>query len=166
VSQASPPATVGDLLGRIRYARAELDRTLEGAADSEMTARPEAGWSAKDHLAHMDTWHRILLSTLDGRPYDAVGLDRARFETLSLDELNAHIDGLNRDRSLDEVRLAFAASYDEVIARIAALEDSDLSAPVAVDDPRPRVDKIIGDTYGHYIEHQVWLSRLLDQLRS
>jgi hypothetical protein len=166
MSQASPPASVSDLLGRIRDARASLDRTLEGASDSEMTARPDDAWSAKDHLAHLDTWHRILLSTLDGRPYEAVGLDRGRYEALGLDELNTHIDGLNRDRDLDEVRRAFATSYDEVIARITALEDADLAAPVAADDPRPRVDKIIGDTYGHYDEHRVWLSRLLDRLRT
>jgi hypothetical protein len=165
VGEQSAPATVDELLQRIRLARAELDQTIGGRPDSEMTLRPDGGWSVKDHLAHLDTWHHILLDALDGRPHEAVGLDRDRFEQLGLDELNAVIDSANRDRSLAEVRHAFASSYDEVVDRIAGLGDADLLAPVYADDPRPRLNKIIGDTYGHYAEHQTWIAALVAAAR-
>lgn len=166
MAEQSPPATVDDLLSRIKRARADLDGTLAGVPDSELTRRLGGGWSVKDHLAHLDSWHQILLMTLDGRPQEAVGMDRERYELLDLDELNAVIDSRNRDRPLDEVRQGFAGSYDEMVARISGLADADLAAPVSDEDSRPRIDKVIGDTYGHYREHQGWISELVGRLRS
>jgi uncharacterized damage-inducible protein DinB len=153
--------TKAELLDRIRSSRSELDIALARLSDSDMTRNPpDGGWSAKDHLAHLDTWHHILLGSLAGNGGTALGLEPDAFDQLELDDANRMIYERNRDHSLNVVREAFEQSYAKVLQAVEAMSDTELAAPLRADDPRTLATKVDGDSWAHYDEHRPLIEAL------
>jgi len=58
-----------ELMQLMRRSRDELDRTLSAFGETKMTTvQDHAGWSVKDHIAHIVAWEQSLLRGLAGLP--------------------------------------------------------------------------------------------------
>jgi hypothetical protein len=166
------PRDTKELLARIEDGWAVLHKRIAPLSPAQLiTPGLDGGWSVKDHLAHLATWESMLVALLEGKPiHTAFGMSRAEYDALeSTDALNAIIAEQHKDLSLDEVMERSKETHSQLVAKIGALADEDLSKPITFfqpDDPdgpdeRPVLVKIIGDTYGHYAEHLPWIEAIL-----
>lgn len=163
------PNNKAELLERIHQARSELEKLLEGLSEAQLTKPgPDGGWSIKDHQAHIATWEKYLVALLNGRPsHEGFGLDKASYDAAqNTDELNALLDQRNKKLGLSEVQTLFKQAHAEVVLAISKLSDEELFKTITYfqpDDPDERqiLPKIVGDTYGHYLEHFEWIEPLI-----
>src|SRR5262249_15641103 len=90
------PRDKADLMARIPPARAALEEIIRPLSETQLSQPgPDGGWAVKDHLAHVATWEQMLCAHLrDSSDHAVVGLEPEQYATMSLDELNAHIDRL------------------------------------------------------------------------
>lgn len=163
--QASPalPASRAELLSRINTARGALERAVAALPESRLLAAGADGWSVKDHLAHIAAWERVLNALLHGAPeHEAFGVEAAWLATLDTDGVNAILHERSTSLTPSEVLAEFHAAHAALLTLLDELPEADLHAPLADDDPRPRMQKIAGDTYLHYDEHRTWIAQLLE----
>jgi hypothetical protein len=115
--------TATTILARFESAWGDLDKTVAGLSERELTAiRDPAGWAVKDHLMHLAVWDCALLGQLDGRPrHQALGLDPSTEGSEDWDAMNAAIFTATRDRSLADVQEALRATQAAMRAHLAAL---------------------------------------------
>jgi len=158
------PATLLDVLDRVRVGWAALAETFDGLDEQQLTAPGPEGWSVKDHLVHLSAWERALTTILNGQPQRlAFDLDPDRYDRIdSVDQLNAIIYQRYLERPLDEVLAESAQVHADMVGALERLTDADLDRSVAdfggdLDDDRPIRQKIEGDSYEHYAEHIGWL---------
>ena len=77
-----------DLLQRIRSVRTAVDEAVSRIPDDVMVSPSSGpgGWSAKDQVAHLATWHRVALARITGADEDAlVGWSKEESATKTLD---------------------------------------------------------------------------------
>lgn len=157
-----PRLTKDELLERIRAKRKELALTIVELDEAELEAFNEDGWTVKDQLAHLATWERGIAFLLQKRPrYAGMGLDKATWRDLTMDEINAIIHRHYQDADLEDVLAYYQEAHDELKAAINALDEEELYQPYAYfqpDEPgqdsgRPIIDWIIGNTFDHYEGH-------------
>lgn len=163
-----PPQNKEDLIARINVAWEDLQATLAGLTEEQLTVPRDAqGWSAKDHLAHLADWERSVVGLVrDRRPrYTTLGIDQALFASRDFDKQNAVILAATRDRSLAEVRADLSNVHREMLALLATLSEQELATPaseyVAGDADSPVYALVNGDTWDHYDEHRVWIAELV-----
>jgi hypothetical protein len=122
----------------------------------------EDGWNVKDQLAHLATWERGIAYLLQKRPrYAGMGLDKASWHDLTMDEINAVIHRHYQDVSLEDVLAYYQEAHERLLAAIDALSEEELFKPYsyfqpdeAVNDSKaPIINWIIGNTFEHYEEH-------------
>ncbi|MBK8024418.1 MAG: ClbS/DfsB family four-helix bundle protein [Chloroflexi bacterium] len=157
------PRTVSELLRHIDegytaftvYVRSMSETTLTGPTDP-------AGWTIKDHLAHIVVWEDGMNAVLTHQSrIERMGVDQAVWDS-GFDEINAFLQQRDQDLPLAEVLARFDAVHQELVPRIAALSDADLQRPVSSFGQKPRrdypvVDLLAADTYFHYAEHTAWI---------
>lgn len=117
-------------------------------------------WSARDVVAHV-AWHEREMETML-RKHDANGSD---LWNLPLDERNAAIRELYRDRPLAEGLAEGRAAYAALLPVIEGLSDEDLNDPKRYRDmPADWApwQVVAGNTYEHYREHAASLRKWLD----
>jgi len=122
------------------------------------------GWSIKDILAHIASWHHRLLAWLDAAVRNQEptlsGLDSVE----EMDALNAQFYQENISRPLDEVLTDFRTTRQQIMDIVQAMPEEDLMSPhrFAWTKGEPLWQAIAGDTYEHYREHiaqiQEWLA--------
>jgi uncharacterized damage-inducible protein DinB len=137
------PVKRDEVLANIRAARAELEASLAGLSEKQMTGPiTEGGWSIKDHLAHIAEWQRRALAVIDGKhPSEGFGIDRETFDRLEDGHsLNEILFRRNRDRELPDVIEDFRGTHHTVEAIIEQMTDDDLqrelSGPIVQRFPR------------------------------
>src|SRR5437588_10496967 len=59
------------LLQSIERSWASLDQLTEGLTEAQLARPGPAGWSVKDHIAHLAAWNLSLVALLEGRDRDA-----------------------------------------------------------------------------------------------
>ncbi len=122
------------------------------------------GWSIKDMLAHIASWHHRLLAWLDAAVRNQEptlsGLDSVE----EMDALNAQFYQENISRPLDEVLTDLRTTRQQIMDIVQAMPEEDLMSPhrFAWSKGEPLWQAIAGDTYEHYREHiaqiQEWLA--------
>jgi hypothetical protein len=169
-SDSQEPATPRDkaeLMARIRAGRAALMGLIGPLSDAQMTAMgKDGGWSVKDHLAHLTAWERLVIARLQGHPdreSAIMGMDAAAYAEADLDGVNAAVYGRYRDVPLADVRAAFDAATDEVLAVVEGMAWEDLLRPTAPNDPDSGLllENVVGNTYGHVAEHTPWIQAVI-----
>ncbi len=110
------------VLERLRGTAARVAELIAGATDAQLRARPEAGWSAKQHIGHLDDLHE---------------LDERRLEEFiaGIDVLTA-ADMTNRrthearhdDLPADTILARFRANRDALVDRMDRLTDAQVAA--------------------------------------
>jgi uncharacterized protein (TIGR03083 family) len=156
------PQNKAELVTWIKQARGELEETIAGLDDTDLTrSGPGGGWSVKDHLAHLTTWQKKLLSLLEGRPgYEGLGIDEELYLTQDLDAVNEQIFQRQRSRSLDEVKADFSDTFERLLETLEMLPEEDLYAPYDPQDPqetRKMIDGIMDNSYRHDLEHMAYI---------
>jgi hypothetical protein len=161
------PQTLAQVLERVHTSWAALFDTIAGLTDRQLVEPGPEGWSVKDHLAHVMAWEQAPTAILGGRHQrEAFGLDEAAYERIdSVDQLNARVYERYRDLPLDQVRSDMTRVHEQLVAALEGLTDADLGRTIGSfggdpEDQRPLLDKIEGDSWGHYADHAGWLREL------
>ncbi len=161
------PETPATTLARFDHAWAELDGTVKGLSERELTEiRDPVGWSAKDHLMHVAAWEPALLAKLDGRPrHEALGIDEVTDRSGDDDTINAAIFAGSRHRPLREVLDAVRGTHAATRARLAALVDGTAGrSSVSTTPDAHAASTLLADVPGyteHYKQHRDWIRQLV-----
>ena len=166
----APPTTTDAVLAELDRAWAELEDTINRLDAAALTGPTDAaGWTAKDHLAHLAAWERSLIALLAGEDRAAaLGVDPALYARGDIDVINAALRTQHAVRPLAEVLGDLRETHERTRATVAALSAGDLALPYAHYQPRERPDEtaavvhwVAGDTYEHYREHRGWIMAIV-----
>ena len=141
-----------DLIERANEAWATLEGALASVDEAALTATDGDGWSAKDHLAHIESWERYLLAVLERRsPAAAVGTDPATLGATDGDALNDLLIGPTKAHPLPRVLADLRGTHERLPAAVAAVPEDDLDRPAA--DYQP--EELAGDqdSIARWIDH-------------
>ena len=122
------------------------------------------GWSIKDILAHIASWHHRLLMWLDAAVRNEEPTISGPDNVEEMDALNAQFYQENKSRPLDEVLADFLITHQQIMDIVQAMPEEDLMSThrFAWSQGKPLWHLIAGDTYEHYREHiaqiQEWLA--------
>ena len=122
------------------------------------------GWSIKDILAHIASWHHRLLKLLDAAVRNEEPVISGPDNVEEMDALNAQFYQENKSLPLDVVLANFRTSFQHIMDIVQAMPEEDLISPhrFAWSRGEPLWQAIAGDTYEHYREHitqiQEWLA--------
>jgi hypothetical protein len=122
------------------------------------------GWSIKDMLAHIASWHHRLLMWLDAAIGNGEPAISGPDNVEEMDALNAQFYQENKSRPLDEVLTDFRTTHQQIMDIVQAIPEDDLISPnrFAWLKGEPLWQVIAGDTFEHYREHikqiQEWLA--------
>jgi hypothetical protein len=123
------------------------------------------GWSTKDVLAHINSWHHRLLSLLNAAMRNQEPSLAGPDSVEELDKLNAEFYQQKKSLPLNQVLADFHTSYQHIFDITQALPEEDLINPhrFVWTHGQPLWQSIAGDTYEHYQEHliqiQEWLAK-------
>ena len=159
------PSTMAELRARIDDSYAALEQTLAQLSDEQLTIPIDGSWTAKDLLAHIAAWERVMMHFHVGdRSFEEVtGLTSVPYATTPVDQINEAFYARDRDLPLAQVLGSFRSTHQELLALLDGMSEADLWRPYA---PAGRnssqlIQWIIGDSYDHYDEHRATLERLL-----
>jgi len=122
------------------------------------------GWSIKDILAHISSWHHRLLKYLEAAVQDEEPAISGPDNLEGVDALNAQFYIENKSLPLDEVLTDFRTTYQHILSIVQAMPEDNLLNPhrFSWSQGEPLWKSIAGDTYEHYQEHilqiQQWLA--------
>lgn len=161
--------TKDELLEEMDRAWNSLQATIANAHPRDLVERTDAaGWSAKDHVAHLAAWENSVLGMIrDGRPqWEGLGIDKALFEAEGYDEENEIIRQQTVDWPLDRVISHLTAVHTEMVRMVEGFSDRDLHRPcsdfVTGGQDFAIFHKISGNGPGHYNEHREYIERILE----
>ena len=161
----SEPIDKAKLLDQMSTSYATLEEILAPLDKTQYSTEGVIpGWSIKDMLAHIASWHHRLLAWLNAAVRNQEptisGLDSIE----EMDALNAQFYQENKSRLLDEVMADFYTTYQQIMDIVQDMPEEDLVSPhrFAWSKGEPLWQVIAGDTYEHYREHiaqiQEWLA--------
>ena len=143
-----------ELLREMRDAYEPIAAAVAAIPADEFLAVPPGmnAWTRKDVVAHLEVWHRdgaaLLRALRTGIDPDPGGA------TIDIDAANARAHAASRDRSAEDVRRAFADSFEDLAAAVAAATDHELfDEGVRPWASRPAVRDILAETSAHYAKH-------------
>ncbi len=135
------------LIERLDTAWHDFQDTYAGLTDEELLEPGVVGaWSVRDMIAHVTWWEEEALAHL---PTIRAGGRPVRYSVAygGIDAFNARRTEQRRELSLDDVRAAFAATHQRLVAYLRSVPPEDLMG-----DTRFR-RRLRLDTYGHYPIH-------------
>jgi hypothetical protein len=146
-----------------------LQAVIDAADADDLVRKTDAvGWSAKDHLAHLDVWaDSVLVMIRERQPqWEVLGIDPALLEEeADYDRQNQVLRQRTIDASLEDVRSALAATHSEFIRVLRGMSDEEIRRPsndyVPGSGEFEIAHKVMGNTYMHYDEHRVYIERIL-----
>ena len=170
MSEDFPPIpSVQEMIEAMERSWNALQAVLDGASGDDLVRKTDdVGWSARDHLAHLDAWaDSVLVMLRDGQPQgEVLGIDPARLEEeADYDRQNQMLRQQTIDRPLDEVRASLASTHEEFMRVLRGMTDEDLNrasnAYVPGSGEFEIAHKIMGNTYMHYDDHREYIERIL-----
>lgn len=162
--QITKPTTADELLAQIERNWTELDDAIAHlSGDQWLKSTAAAGWSARDHLAHLTSWEASVIGMLqDGRrEYEGVGIDAGFWATNDVDAINEGIRISIGHLSLPELMQHRDVIHTRLITALAASSTEALMRPVSEfadgggDDPM--FDRIYWNTVDHYPRHRDYI---------
>ncbi len=160
--------TKATLLQRLEQGWDELQAYLATLTPEQLTVPTDAaGWTVKDHLTHLAAWEDGVGKLLQKQPFRiAMDLDQATWGH-GEDAENELIRQRHLRWSMAEVMQHFQRVHERLLAQIHVMTDEDLRLAYKDYDVEtaqnvPIVDKIIGNSFGHYAEHIPWIEALVN----
>lgn len=161
-------ARMDDLRARIERAWDALETQVAAYPEDVLTGPSgEAGWSIKDHLAHLTAWEAGVVGIIrDGVTQDVtMSVDRAVWDAGDLDAVNERIRVQTADAPLAEVLAARQATHRELLAALRTLTAERLGERWTdgtgdAQDAPTILQKVTGNTVEHYPEHAQWIAAI------
>ncbi len=168
------PQSMTEFLTENERKRAEFEARITQLSKEQMTGPADAaGWTVKDHIAHLSAWERSIIFVLEGKPrHEGLGVpEEVYLIPGNYDEINEIIFENNKTRSLDDVLGEFHTVHADMLTLLNAMTWDDLNRTYAYylpDEPGERSEApvwplVYGNTGGHYEEHLPWINAILDQ---
>jgi uncharacterized protein (TIGR03083 family) len=167
------PQTKAGLLQRIDQSWRNLETLAENlTADQWEGPTDAAGWTVKDHVAHLAAWERSMLFLLEGNPpWDGAGVSQEDFFSRDYDASNEVIRQQHRAESPEQVWTGYQQLHEEMKHRIAATPEDRLALryseyitghPGKPETAEPTMIAALGeDTWQAYDEHLSYINRIL-----
>jgi hypothetical protein len=153
------------ILNEMSKSYASLEKILTSLDKAQyFTEGVIPGWSIKDILAHIASWHHRLLKLLDTAILNTKPAISGPDNVEEMDALNAQFYQENKSLPFDVVLSDFRTTYQNILDIVQAMSEEDLISPhkFAWSKGQPLWQAIAGDTYEHYREHltqiQEWLA--------
>jgi hypothetical protein len=152
------------LLNNMRKGYGQLENLLSSLSAEQMTTPGvNSTWSVKDNIAHLAFWQSYQLERVAALKNNTEPNVPEVFQQNTEDEVNEHVYQMYKDRGLAAVLAEFSATAEQLIQEVQSLTEEDLNRPLPWLDNRPIWPSIVGNSFGHYEEHeqiiQSWLSR-------
>jgi len=110
--------------------RDSLGSLLGGLSREQMLWPGAYGWSAKDHVAHLADWERLLFSWYDaGLRGEEPAVPAPGFTWATIDGLNRQIYDRHRDDQLEHVVADWQMTSRQLIAMAQGISEADLFTP-------------------------------------
>ena len=147
----------------------DLHSFLAAVTPSQASKQDQAGWSVKDHVAHLAVWEdSVAILFRGGRRHEALGIEEAVYAAGSFDEINEVIRVRLEGITLQEAICYLEGVHRQLMAHLRTLRDADLNAkareffPQAPRNDDRRLASLLWDnTGGHFIEHLEWMRDLV-----
>ncbi|HEU4323477.1 MAG TPA: DinB family protein [Roseiflexaceae bacterium] len=139
------------LLAKLRVERATFDSLLDQIDPAHMlTVGAEGAWSVRDIVVHICWYDRQVAEVVAQRTLDA-----SPMWNLSVDERNAVMIDLSRDKTLGEVLAEARATFQQMLEEVSRLSEEDLQDPQRMGMPPEWIpgQAIAFNTYRHYRQH-------------
>lgn len=160
-----------ELLRSIEETRAQLTAFAHSLTPDQLTdLRDAAGWSVKDHLAHLAAWQNGITALLQHQPrWEAMGLPFDYVSQHEIDSVNAVIFQRHKDKSLDEVMMLFNNAHASFMLALDKLSDDDLRNTYShyqPDEPgedsgAPILNWVVNNSSAHFAEHLPWVQAIV-----
>ncbi|QPC82638.1 ClbS/DfsB family four-helix bundle protein [Phototrophicus methaneseepsis] len=160
----------------IRQLQQEMDEGLtrfldflDQYSDEELvTPTDAAGWTIRDHVAHLAVWADGIVGLLQGEDrWSRMGLPPEIAAEHDLDAMNAEIARQNRHLNPADARARLIDAHERVIETMHTLTDADMAnpyeryiAPYTSNEGPPVYHYILGNTAHHYDEHMPWIEAI------
>jgi len=138
------PPTVPELLARMDAGWAAFHAKLQATPSERLGDHIGGGWTRKQMLAHLGTWHDLTVERLGGlmSTGEPPGLDEHE------DEINARAARAATGRTSGEIVQSIEDSYRRLRRQVSLLTEEQLAAhdwwAAAI---------VRGNSFGHYEEH-------------
>ncbi|HET7009920.1 MAG TPA: DinB family protein [Anaerolineales bacterium] len=145
-----------ELLAELEASRGELLAAIEGLSPEEMLEPGAVGaWSVRDVLQHVSMWEAELVKLLSHVEQGRKPSGERWSGSIDLDTLNAKWHAETKDRPLEDVLADFQAVRRQMLRRMEALSDDDVTKvkPLKWLRGRPLWQWISEDTSEHDREH-------------
>ena len=136
--------TVRDVLDRMDQGWTEFRARLDALPSEMLEGKLGDGWTRKQMLAHIGTWHELTVERLASLMSTGEAAELAEHE----DAINARAARAAEGRTSGEILQAMQDSYGRLRREVARLTDEQL-----VDHDGFAAAVIAGNSYGHYAEH-------------
>ena len=172
IIQNHPDATLSkdQLLALMKRGWNDFDSFMSQFSEAQITQPTDAaGWTVKDHVAHLARWEDGIWALLNSQPRNVqMGVPDDLWAQNDYDAINAALRDLDKDLTLEQVRQHFSDVHERLIAKIEALSDADLQLPYEHYRPGSGMDKpvigwISGNTHEHYAEHKPWITAIAEK---
>ena len=120
--------TKQQLIGDAQTERATLEKLLATLTPEQMTQSKSADdWSAKDVLAHLIEWERMVMKWYEtGAKGKVPAVPSEEYNWGKLPQLNHAIYLKHHDRSLAEIQKEFKSSYKKIMKTIEGIPEKEL----------------------------------------
>ena len=157
--------TKAELLANIEQGWNNFQAYLASLSYEQVTTPTDpAGWTAKDHIAHVAIWEDSLNALLEKKSRrEHMGIDDlAAWKDGDWDAINAIIQQRYHDLPLRDLATLFFGIHKKLVGKINALSDADLQRSYQEFQPdsdwdAPIIHWMIIDTYEHYDEHKDYI---------
>ncbi len=162
---AAHPLEKSALLAHIRASYDRFQARLAPLSEAQLTTPGALGtWSIKDVLAHLTAWHEM-----GAKEYQAVAQGRQPLiePEGDVDQVNARLIEPYRTQSLAQVQVAFRTAYQQVVAALESLSETDLFEEDRFPwrDGHALWEGVAYNTFAHYDEHGPMIQAWLDTAR-
>lgn len=166
------PDNKADLLKQMDESWLRLNGFVSALTPAQLQEPTDAaGWSIRDHLAHLVAWENGIAALLQQQPRHAgMGVGEEMYLNADIDDLNAALRESTLDVPLAKVIDDLAAAHNSLRGLVEGLPDEHLHQPYRwflPDEPGdsgdgPIIHRISGNSHRHYDEHLTWMQGILD----
>lgn len=131
----------------------------------------DAGWTVKDHIAHVTAWEAGVMAVLQGRPrHEEMGIAEDEMDMSDMDAFNARVREAFVDMPAEEVVEDAQLKHEGFMMELEALPEEAVRWPLDKYLPGASIGgqkRLAGDWFwhnsgGHFREHLVQIQAILD----